>query len=155
LKILKLFQALDKIAGEQRTAPAILMGESLSKEVEWTRTLARHKQQNGLARDIIPLAHQLMNTADAAKLVQKEGNVQTFKGQNYAVRCLKKEQEEKIEVYCRRGEGYVYAVNGKVEEAKGLIKQDRERLAGYAAKSVGQLRQMRQGKKSIGSGISH
>ena len=149
-----IFNELEKLLEEQSGQPAVSMKESLKTEVDQTRRLARLKFQNELAGEIVPLARQLIHNAESAGLVQNKGGIKTLPGKHYTVQYLKTQQAEKIKVQCRQGKGYIYAVNGKVKETKGLQVKDRDRFIGFAQKSPQQLRQMVKPKKAINSEMS-
>lgn len=149
-----IYDELEKLLEQQSEQPAVAVSKSLKAEVDQTRRLANLKFQNELAGEIVPLAHQLMRNAESVGLVKEKGGIKTLPGKHYTVQYLKKQGTEHIKIHCRQGQGVIYAVNGRVQETKGLQRKDRDRFIGFAQKSPQQLRQMIQFKKAVNAGMS-
>ena len=148
-------ETLERLTAAQPQQSDIAMSANLSQKVEKTRALARQKLQHELASQITPLARQLIRKAEEAKVVSKQDNVTVFRGKQYVVKAIRQADSEKIEIHCRQDQGFIRAVDGKVETMRGLQMKDREVFQRIAAKTPGQLRKMTQGKKNeAGLGIS-
>ena len=145
---------LEKLLSEQPEQTNISMRAGLAKQVEQTRALARQKVQQGLAADIAPLASQLMQKAEIAGLVKQQGNISIFPGKRYIIKAIRQETGERVEVSCRKNEGFVHSVDGKVVDMQGLQKKDRDVFRYLAMQTPKQLRQMIKGKKKeVGIGV--
>ncbi|MGB6301714.1 MAG: hypothetical protein WBF90_36795 [Rivularia sp. (in: cyanobacteria)] len=149
------FPQLEAIQAAHPNQSEVEISLALKEKANANRAAAAQKFRRVLAEDIVPMAQKLLHTAEQAKLTTSHGSTTTFKGRNYTVAKKENDGTQEIKVRCHKTQGYIYAVNGKIERADNVVPKDRDVISKAASKTPRQLQQaFRKQKKAKDNGLS-
>ena len=149
------FSQLEAIQSAHPDQPKVEISPALKERANANRAAATQKFRRVLAEDIVPMAQKILHTAEQAKLTTSRGSTTTFAGKNYTIAKKENDGTQEIKVRCHKTQGYIYAVNGKIERADNVVPKDRDVISRFASKTPRQLQQaFRKQKKSKDNGLA-